>query len=443
MIKGLRFAALGYSRRRVSEGGRAAKVRSTWLERVAFAGLLALLVLLARESALHSVDFPVYHRAALQIIDGNYELYPAEAYGGQPFPSQGFRYAPAVAFLFVPFGWLPLEAAALLFFVLKLVALWWVGSIVARHAASSYWGRRAFLVAFLVVGGYLVEELRFGNAHFFCIALMVLAYDRAESGQVLTPALALSVAIAAKLTPVALLAYFALRRRGAVCLATLAILCLLVALPAAVIGVDGNSRQLRAFATYALEKVDEGDNYSLRGVLVRYLTRGQADASHARAEVAHLSMPVVNGLWLGSLLGLGLAALAAMWREDDDPVTRLLEFSIVLTGIVLASPHTQRRYFVALYVPVVALLAVLPRTHSPRERRTIFIALLAAAAPASILPLFFAGRRLALFYEASSPYFFGGLVLFAVLVVMTRRRKIGRGVRLPRETIAAARVGPE
>jgi hypothetical protein len=112
-----------------------------------------------------------------------------------------------------------------------------------------------------------------------------------------------------------------------------------------------------------------------------------------------------------------------VWREDDDPVVRLLEFSIVLTGIVLASPHTQRRYFVALYVPAVALLALLMRRPSPPDRRSILIALLAIAAPATILPLLFAGRRLALLYEAGSPYFFGTALLFVVLVMMTVRRK--------------------
>src|ERR1700750_2691790 len=147
-----------------------ARAWSMWLERVGAAVLLALLILLAREAARHSIDFPVYHRAARQILAGNYELYPAEAYGGQPFPSQGFRYMPAIAFLFVPFGWLPLEQAALVFFLLKLLTLWWMGAGIARHAGSSFWGRRAFVTAFLVVGGYVVEELRFGNAHLFCVA---------------------------------------------------------------------------------------------------------------------------------------------------------------------------------------------------------------------------------------------------------------------------------
>ncbi len=237
-----------------------------------------------------------------------------------------------------------------------------------------------FLIAFLIVGGYIAEELRFGNVHFLVVTLMVFAYDRAEAGSVLLPAAALAVAIAIKITPVALLAYFAVRRRGAVCLATAAILAFLIVAPAAVMGSAANARELRAYATYAAEKVDEEDNYALRGVLVRYLTPGHADVSHVEASIADLPMTVVNGIWLIGLVGLGLAALAAVWREDDDPLVRLLEFSIVLTGTVLASPHTQRRYFVTLYVPAVALVALLAGRPSPPDKRSILIALLAIAA---------------------------------------------------------------
>jgi surface polysaccharide O-acyltransferase-like enzyme len=114
-----------------------------------------------------------------------------------------------------------------------------------------------------------------------------------------------------------------------------------------------------------------------------------------------------------------------VWRDNRDPVVKLLEFSIVLTGIVLASPHTQRRYFVALYVPAVALVALLVRRPAPPDTRSLLIALVAIGAPATILPLLFGGRRLALLYEAGSPYFFGTLLLFGVLVMMTVRRKVG------------------
>jgi hypothetical protein len=178
-----------------------------------------------------------------------------------------------------------------------------------------------------------------------------------------------------------------------------------------------------------MEKIEEGDNYSLRGVLVRYFTAGHADISHVDASVANLSSTTVNGIWVLGLVGLGLLALAALWREVDDPAVGLLEFSIVLTAIVLASPHTQRRYFVALYVPAVALVALLARTPPTDQKLLMRIGLLATAAPATILPLVFGGRRLALLYEACSPYFFGALVLFGALVMLTVRRKAAHDSR--------------
>ena len=394
-----------------------------WLERLATVVVVAALVVLAREAATHSIDFPVYHRAAQQILAGNYELYPPEAYGGQPHPSQGFRYAPAIAFLLFPLGWFSLETAALLFYGVKLAALWWVGGTIGRRLGANNLGRRAFIISFLVVGGYVVEELRFGNAHFFVVALMVFAYDRVEAGRVATPSLALALAIATKLTPLALLAYFAVRRRAAVCLTTVVMLGSLVVLPAVVMGTAGNVRQLRAFATYAMEKVDEGDNYSLRGIVVRYLTLGLEDSSHIRANVADLPASTVNSIWLVGLIGLGLASLAAVWRESNDAIARMLEFCIVVTGVVLASPHTQRRYYVALYVPVVALVTLWSHARPVLDRRRIAVGLLATAAPATLLPLVFGGHSLALIYEASSPYTFGAIVLLGILVAMTLERK--------------------
>ena len=123
--------------------------------------------------------------------------------------------------------------------------------------------------------------------------------------------------------------------------------------------------------------------------------------------------------------GLGLASLAAGWRESNDAVARMLEFCIVVTGVVLASPHTQRRYYVALYVPVVALVTLWSHARPALNRRRLLVCLLATSVPATLLPLVFVGHRLALIYEACSPYTFGAIVLFGILVALTLERKAG------------------
>jgi alpha-1,2-mannosyltransferase len=166
------------------------------------------------------------------------------------------------------------------------------------------------LSALLLAGGYAVEEFRYGNAHFFCIALMVMAFDSAGSGRVARPALALGITIAAKLTPVVLLAYFAWRRHVALCVATIAVLLIIAIVPASIVGYRTNNHLLEGFGRYALQKIDEGDNYSLRGVLMR----------------TGLSPGAVTWIWVFAVLTGAVVVVVALWRAPLAPTTRLLEF---------------------------------------------------------------------------------------------------------------------
>ena len=357
--------------------------------------------------ATHSVDFPVYHRVAAQIVRGDYEIYPAAVYSGQNIPAHGFRYAPAIAFMFVPFGLLPLEVAAFLFFALKGGAAAYVASLVGRHVGYSLPTTPWMLTALLLASGYCVEEFRYGNLHFFCIALMLFAFCSAASGHVVRPAAALGIAIAAKLTPVLLLAYFAWRRRFGLCLATLVVLAVIAILPALFVGYRMNNHLLEGFARYAVQKIDEGDNYALRGWLLS----------------TSLSPGTVTWVWVATVLTGALVVVATLWPDPVTPSASLVEFCIVLTAMLLASPHTQRRYFIALYVPILFLLARLSISRDPPETHLIHVALAATALTGTLLPLLLAGRRFALDYQAYTPHFFGALVMFVALVLLAARMK--------------------
>jgi MFS family permease len=357
--------------------------------------------------ATNSVDFPVYHRVATQVARGDYEIYPTAVFTAGVVPAHGFRYAPAIAFLFVPFGLLPLEVAAFLFFILKVGAVVYVGSVVARYAGSATPTRTLMLASLLVAAGYVVEEFHYGNFHFFCIALMVFAFDSAESGRVVRPAVALGIAIATKVTPVLLLAYFAWRRRFGLCAATLVVLAIIAILPAGVVGYRMNNHLLEGFAKYALQKIDEGDNYALRGLL---LNMG-------------LSSGAVTWVWLLTVLVGSVVVVAALWPNPVAPASRLLEFCVVVTAMLLASPHTQRRYFIALYVPIAALLALRGTGWTLPEAPLVRVALALTAAMGTVLPLVFAGHRLALLYQAYSPHFLGALVMLVALVLVAMRMK--------------------
>jgi hypothetical protein len=357
--------------------------------------------------ATHSVDFPVYHHAAAQIVRGDYEIYPPAVYADGIVPSHGFRYAPAIAFLFVPFGFLPLGAAAFLFFTLKVGAVVYVGSVVGRYVGYTTPISTLMLASLLLAAGYVVEEFRYGNFHFFCIALMVFAFDSGGSGRIVRPAVALGIAIATKVTPILLLAYFAWRRRFGLCAATLGVLLSLAILPAFVVGYRMNNHLLEGFGKYALQKIDEGDNYALRGLL---LSTG-------------LSSEAVTWVWVLTVLVGTVVVVVALWPNPAAPATRFLELCVVLTAMLLASPHTQRRYFIALLVPIAALLALMRTHRNLPEAHLIRVTLAMIAAIGTVLPLLFAGRRFALVYQTYSPHFFGAAVMLAALVVVAVRMK--------------------
>jgi hypothetical protein len=396
-----------------------------WLGRVLLFALGVGVVAFGLDCAAHSIDFPIYHRIAQQVWQGDYALYPAAVYGHGSAPAHGFRYAPAIAFMLVPLGWLPLEVSALIFFAIKVFALFYIGTVVARRVGLSTRSQSLILFAVVCVGGYLVEELRYGNVHLLVIALMVYAVDTEASDDVAAPAVALGVAIATKLTPVLLLAYFLMRRRFAVCVATVGVLVALAFLPAMVVGLNVNTRLLEGFARYAGEKVDEGDNYALRGVLAEHLA-----ASHDNAQTAPTAdrEQTITLAWLVIVVAGGLIVAILLREPPSGPILAMLDFSIVLTAMLLASPHTQRRYLVALYVPALLLTAILPQTRDKTDRRLMMLGLAAVLATGTVLPLLFGGRHLALWYEAGSPYFFGTLAMFVTLLVLR--------VRLQKQTAA-------
>ena len=403
-----------------------------------YAGALVLVVglpVLAWQASIRSVDFPVYHRIGTEVLAGDFTLYPPEAFDGRLMPAHAYRYLPAVAALFAPLALLPLRWAAFAFFLGKLAAFVYIARTLAR-ALRRRDPTVLGMAAFLVVGGYAIEEALYGNAHLYVVALMVLAYDRSERGEVIVPASALGLAVAVKLTPLALLAYLALRRRVAVCVCTILVVLGLAAAPALVVGAQRNAELLGAFARYSLEKVDESDNFSLRGLLERALAAGlrrsgqsAPDGAGAPPGLLVSNDPRVLTIWAVLLLAIGTASAVVLWSPPRDTPTGWLELSFVMALILVVSPHTQRRYFVQLVVPAMLLLHAAGLTRTPL-RTAAAMGLAAVATTGTVLPLVFGGRALALAYESAALYVVGAAVMAAVLMrLIVQAKRAGQAER--------------
>jgi alpha-1,2-mannosyltransferase len=393
------------------------------MTRFALIVLAVVLLALAWYSSTRPIDFLVYHRAATQILGGDYEIYPNELYDGSPrTDTHTFQYAPVVAWLFVPFGFLSLQAAAFVFACLKIAAYAYTGWMIARLLKVESRLLSLMLGSLVVVGGYFVEEFRNGNFHAFTLLFMMIAVDRAERGEVVAPAAALALAIVSKLTPLALLAYFVLRRRFAMCAATLAIVGILMLLPAAAVGFETNTRLVVGFARSAASMVDEPDNYSLRGALFRTLTRpAVVDPRYPPTNIGDMPAPLVSGIWIVCVIAIAGAMLAVLWRPPVDATGRLIEVSMVMTAMLIVAPHTQRIHFTTLFAPAAVLIGLLVHSAPTHRAGLARFALTTTAAAATFLPLVFGSRRLALAYQAFSPYTLSGVVLCVVLMVIAAR----------------------
>jgi hypothetical protein len=131
----------------------------------------------------------------------------------------------------------------------------------------------------------------------------------------------------------------------------------------------------------------------------------------------------VAGLALAlQLVGAGVL-IAALWRAPRDDEGRLLDLSLILTAMLLGSPHTQRIYFSALVVPVGVLVALLAR-HPGMPGRTLARAALAlVAVVGTVAPLVLSTRSVAVAFEALSPNVLSVLVLGLSLLFLTLRFK--------------------
>lgn len=385
-------------------------------------GILAV-VLFGGYSATVKVDFPVYHTAGALVLQGDPRLYPEGVADEGPLPTTHyFRAAPLVAWLFVPFALVPIEVASFVFFMLKVTGLVGIVAMVTRQMRVPL-ARGWFigLGALVATGGYVVEEMRYGNAHLLVLAGMVCALYLIQQGRVVLPAILLALSSAIKVTPLLLVVYLAVTGRLKVALATLGVLLALLAAPAVLVGARANGELLRSFAASAGRMADQPRNHSLRGVIVRYLTTAVPEApDYPRVSLLNLSRAQATAVWL---IGAAVIAGLMLWavrrrRQSADAV--LLEGSLVILAMLILSTHTQRIYFSALFFPFCVLIALLVRSPAVAYGRAIRRVIGASVILGTVLPLVLPGRRLSLAYEMGSPYLFVTVAAFGLFLFLLR-----------------------
>jgi hypothetical protein len=224
---------------------------------------------------------------------------------------------------------------------------------------------KILLVPILLIAPYLIEELRYGNAQFFIIALTAAALLFASDRPVLAGG-SLGLAISIKVWPLFFVPYLAARRSWKVVAGTLIFVLVLALLPSFYFGWSGNIRLLeqwfgQEFHTQFSENEIWFPNQSLRGILMRYLTfvdySQVPDSNYPQVNIAHISSETVRLIWMmiAGILYIGFLVKQTRVRNK----TGFLDHGLAFCLVALLEPFTQKYALAVLLWPAMSVMGLM------------------------------------------------------------------------------------
>jgi len=373
-------------------------------------------------------DFNVFYHAAREVL-AERDPYQSSLADWTPY-----LYPPLLAIVLAPLALLPLPVAAYVWFLINAVSTIAAALMPARlcgddeqlsgstnegKAAGSEGGPVAPLFAalsLLIVARFVLDNFSLGQVNPLVAALAaahVYLYSRDKK---IASALALSIAVSIKLTPLVLIAYHVARRRWKFAAAALATCVALTALSFVPLG----SRAPEAFQVFVNRTIKneqgydlaDAGNQSLRGALARLTQDSTGMLDQAATDLSRRPFDTLT-LMISFLL-LSVAMITASRAR-----TELLAAAPFLCCFVLLSPLSWKAHFVMLILPVVCLVAEAVRARG--TRRAILIGVLAV-----IFVLFnltsprVIGLQSAEWADAHSLVFIGALLTFVASVYTAR-----------------------
>jgi glycosyl transferase family 87 len=368
----------------------------------ALLGVLAIVSLVAvftTRVARKMPDFEVYRTAGARAL-GAEPLYRADDGHFQ------FKYLPAFAIVAAPLAMAPPAAAKGAWFaasaILMLVLLGLsLRAIPAIHLPPAV----LIVITFLAMAKFYAHELVLGQVNLLFGVLVVLAIVWLRSGKDAAAGLLFALAVVVKPYGVIFAPWLATRRNRTAFVAMAGGLLVLLALPAAKYGWDGNLRLLgdwwHTVTSTTAPNLTNPDNVSLGAMFARWMGPNSP-------------APIVAAL-AGAIL-LALTAIVIAGRGSL-PAPETLEGSLLLLLIPLLSPQGWDYVFLIGTPAVMLLVNDLPSL--PRGLRVATIAAIAVVA-LSIYDLM--GRAAYSFFMSLSIITVCVLVEIAALITLRFRR---------------------
>jgi hypothetical protein len=414
-----------------------------------FAVSAALCILPIFEAVRDSIgpkDYGTWYKIALA-VRAHQPLYPANA-SESPY---NFFYPPAIATLF----YTPLSLAGPVGMVALLCLLSCAGHL-ASLLTSVYLAigqvvtrrRLLYLLPWLVSLPFAWDIYFLGQLNMTLLAIMLLGFVGLERGKGEAAGVLFALCAAAKAFPFVIVFYLLWRRYYTATASMLVALALiLVVLPAPFRGFDRNLQELGTWADHMLmhntggvlaNQPDRGYHYgnqtliSVVNRLTRPLPVGRPKDGMMTVNLINVSSTTAFAIAIAIAAAMCAAFVAAL------PPKRLLtrdvlalEASAVLLMIVIFSPKAGSFYYCWTVPGVTAITAELLRS-APGIRRRLLLAGLGGGLFVMALALTQSFTRVP---QGMGATMWGGMIIFAVLVVLLWEKK--QGLRGAPGTIAA------
>lgn len=322
--------------------------------------LVSLVAVFTTRVSRKMPDFDVYWTAGARAIAAE-PLYRAEDGHFQ------FKYLPAFALLVSPLAAVPLPLAKAGWFggsaVLMVVLLWLSLRAMPVIRKPPVW---LIVLTFLAMAKFYAHELVLGQVNLLFGVLVVLAIVWMRGGREIPAGLLLALAVVVKPYAAIFVPWLVTRRSRAAFLAMSAGLLVLLAVPIARYGWDGNLQLLadwwRTVTSTTAPNLLNPDNVSLSAMFAKWLGPG------SQASL----LAAMTGAVLLALAGIVIAGRGRL------PVPDPLEGALLLMLIPLLSPQGWDYVFL-IGTPAVMLL-INELSSLPRELRYATIAAIAVAA---------------------------------------------------------------
>ena len=368
-------------------------------------------------SPAHRTDFTVYRDAAAAVLHGQ------DPYAIRSVRGWAYVYPPPYSIAMIPFALLPLPVSVLAWYFVCVGLTISAVSMSGQLAGSKLMGEpkrvAVLFIPALVVSVWFTVGLTRGQASVLMSWLVIAAIFWENKGRTLAAAACLAGAVLLKAFALILLCYYAWRRRWTMAAATLVAIVLGgLVLPSAVWGWHGNlhyiSEWTHEVAAPALGSESSRSHSELYDQLLSMERPRNQDLGSVMQRLIEGDQTRLMVLALAAALGLPIWILGRKANAQSEP----LILGAVVVWMLLVSPVAEDHYFSLYVLPAAVALAALMGGIAPLRR--LGYTVLTIVGLLNIGAVLDLGRR----FEIYGAVFWGGLLLFFLLLYLARREQL-------------------